>query len=668
YAELQEYTDLMQHIAQAYRSLPSASESAIRLREIFILMSRHLLDQGWQDNSALYTTHHFGYASRGWYVAVFLMRDELQKAGLLDPTARSLIWYMREKVDFAKMEFDPKTGTDLDYLNTIAKSHLMTVLSMPDGPAKTALVKKYSTYFSDLLAVDTHGTLGGIKADGTAFHHGGNYPGYSFPAFRSAGTLCRLLNGTPFAVRPDALQNLNKALTAAAIYSNPETGIGLSGRHPFGESSIRSLDATFQDLEVCGQPVELDLNHMPDGHWSFNYGCFGIHRWNGKMVTFKGYNKYVWSSEIYTRDNRYGRYQSHGGVQIMNPQGRAASGWVQDGWDWNRNPGTTTIHLPLNLLENPKSGTLMARSDARFSGSSNLGGRYGIFAADIKTPDVKNFDPSFVARKSMFSFDNRIICLGAGIQNETSGESTETTLFQHEWKEGSTPVWMDSAQPVASMPHAQSSAGTSWLVDAHGNGYYIATGGTVHLSIAAQTSRHNKSKKPTQGDFASAWIDHGKAPRDASYEYAILLDGTPDKMAAFAAAPTYRVLRNDPQLQAVCDTESGVTGYAFFEGASEPVDDLLLYTDKPCLVMTQPDEKTSGLVMSIGNADLRIIGADSAYTTAEASRPGWVDILLNGTWELVTPNENVTLKDRDGNTFISVKIHHAIPVEFALKQ
>ena len=90
------------------------------------------------------------------------------------------------------------------------------------------------------------------------------------------------------------------------------------------------MEQALQDLEACGYPVELNSKNMPDGHWSFNYGCFGIHRWNGKMATLKGFNKYVWASEIYTRDNRYGRYQSNGSVQIYNPGGRQASGFEQE--------------------------------------------------------------------------------------------------------------------------------------------------------------------------------------------------------------------------------------------------------------------------------------------------------------------------------------------------
>lgn len=74
------------------------------------------------------------------------------------------------------------------------------------------------------------------------------------------------------------------------------------------------------------------------------------------MVTLKGYTTDVWGAEIYTKDNRYGRYQSYGSVQIMgkgNPVSRTGSGFVQEGWDWNRLPGTTTIHLPFELLDSP---------------------------------------------------------------------------------------------------------------------------------------------------------------------------------------------------------------------------------------------------------------------------------------------------------------------------
>ena len=131
------------------------------------------------------------------------------------------------------------------------------------------------------------------------------------------------------------------------------------------------------------------------------------------MVTLKGYTTDVWGAEIYAKDNRYGRYQSYGSVQIMgkgNPVSRAGSGFVQEGWDWNRLPGTTTIHLPFELLDSPLKGTTMARSTENFSGSSSLGGMNGMFAMKLTERDYENFTPDFVARKSVFCFDNRMIC------------------------------------------------------------------------------------------------------------------------------------------------------------------------------------------------------------------------------------------------------------------
>lgn len=702
YCDLRDYTDLMQRMAQAYRSLPSGNELARQLEEAFILMTRHLLDQGWQSGSALYTTHHFGYASRGWYIGVFLMRDVLQKAGLLDAIVQAQAWYMREKVNFAKMQFKLSDGTDLDYLNTLAKSHLMTALSLPDGSAKTLLIKRFSVYLSQMLAADTPGTLGGIKVDGTAFHHGGNYPGYSFPAFRSSAELCRLFAGTSMAISVEGRKNLKKALGAAALYCNPETGIGLCGRHPFAESSISELRDAFLNLALAGDlesgtGADLDLAAeylrlagkgegdsteifgvcvapavLPKGHWSFNHGCFGIHRWKQKMVTIKGFNAYVWSSEIYAADNRYGRYQSNGSVQIMGSEGRDASGQVEPGWDWNRNPGATGIHLPLEQLESPNKNTLMYRSELRFGGSSHLSNRYGIFAVVLQEPDMEHFDPTFTARKSVFCFDDRLICLGSGISNKTGDFATETTLFQHQWLKDHSQIWFQKSHPVTEFPLEKSftEGQPVWLLDGHGNGYYVAKG-AVSLALSSQSSKKNNTKAPSKGDFVAAWINHGKAPDKTSYEYTILLDGTPKKMEAFAkemqspANAPYEVLRQDREAHIVKDRKSGVTGFALFEPYSSGTGDLLLKTDKPCLVMMRLDTTTKELSISACDTDLKIPG-DLGYTTPKAGLAKPMELVLKGAWKLNKPDARIRTEFRNGETAVSIMQQNGIPVETKL--
>ncbi len=119
----------------------------------------------------------------------------------------------------------------------------------------------------------------------------------------------------------------------------------------------------------------------PEGFFVFNYGSAGIYRYQQYMITLKGYNTDVWGAEIYQKDNRYGRYQSYGAVLIMgNGHPVSERKWLQkeEGWDWNRMPGTTTIHLPFELLDSPLKGTNMARSKEISPGEYIPGRKYGI--------------------------------------------------------------------------------------------------------------------------------------------------------------------------------------------------------------------------------------------------------------------------------------------------
>lgn len=54
----------------------------------------------------------------------------------------------------------------------------------------------------------------------------------------------------------------------------------------------------------------------------------------------------------------------------------------------------------------------------------------GMFAMKLMERNLENFTPDFVARKSVFCFDNRMVCLGTGITNSNAEHPTETILFQ----------------------------------------------------------------------------------------------------------------------------------------------------------------------------------------------------------------------------------------------
>ena len=232
---------------------------------------------------------------------------------------------------------------------------------------------------------------------------------------------------------PKGYRQPQKSFHAAYIYCNPSHAMGISGRHPFSYSSLRKAKRFYKYLETAdgGKPIITDKN--PQGHWTFNYDVLGVHRYKDKAVTLKGYNHFVWSSEIYTKDNRFGRYQSNGTIEIMPKSGPASVGRIQAGWDWNRNPGATILYRPFNILDSPRRNTTMLTSPSRISGSSNLLGKYGAFGVELSEPKMENFDPKFRAVKSMFCFDDRIICLGSGII-AASKYPVETILTQYNIK------------------------------------------------------------------------------------------------------------------------------------------------------------------------------------------------------------------------------------------
>jgi len=114
-SDFRAYTELMLKMAQTYRG--KTGTEAERLKALYLLMAEHLLDQGWQAGSSQGTTHHFGYASRAWPPAVFLMREELDAAGLLQPMTDSLAWNFNLKRHF--MAPSVKLS-NMDYLNTVS--------------------------------------------------------------------------------------------------------------------------------------------------------------------------------------------------------------------------------------------------------------------------------------------------------------------------------------------------------------------------------------------------------------------------------------------------------------------------------------------------------------------------------------------------------------------
>ena len=322
----------------AYDTYYNHSETS---RQNYFTVWDFAIDQGFSFGSGMGTNHHYGYQVRKIYTTAWLMRDAIWKAPNRDNILSTLIFWSalqetRQPYQYGRDEL-------LDSWHTLLMAKTVSALLFTDERERVRALKGLSRWVSSSLQY-TPGTIGGIKVDGTTFHHGGFYPAYTTGVLATVGQFISLTNNTVYEPTEEARQVLKSAFIAMRNYSNKyEWGIGISGRHPFGGSMKADDVAAFAYLALSGdlsgegnafdhhlaadylRLCEKDTPEAryfkaqgitpapaPQGFFVYNYGAAGIFRRNDWMVTLKGYTTDVWGSEIYRKDNRYGRYQSYG--------------------------------------------------------------------------------------------------------------------------------------------------------------------------------------------------------------------------------------------------------------------------------------------------------------------------------------------------------------------
>lgn len=656
----------------------------------YFLVWDYAINQGFAFGSGMGTNHHYGYQVRKIYTTAWLMRDAIWKAPNRDNILSALIFW--SALQETRIPFQYGRDELLDSWHTLLMAKTVSALLFVDERERARALAGLSRWLSGSLQYSP-GTIGGIKVDGTTFHHGGFYPAYTTGVLAIVGQFIALTSHTRYVPTMEARQVLKSAFISMRNYCNIyEWGIGISGRHPFGGSMKENDVAAFAYLalaeDLSGESNTFD-HHLaadymrlcnndtpeaiyfrkegitpakaPQGFFVYNYGSAGIFRRNDWMVTLKGYTTDVWGSEIYRKDNRYGRYQSYGSVQIMGYPSRKASGFDENGWDWNRLPGTTTIHLPFDLLDSPLPGTTMAHSKENFSGSSSLEGKNGMFAMKLMERNLKNFTPDFVARKSVFCFNNRMICLGTGISNSNASFPTETTLFQSTFQKGKSDIYVDGK--LKDVPfHQELNDGKRHCIQDGYNNYYLVNGDNVQIQIARQDSHHEKNRAKTQGTFASAYINHGAAPQNAGYEYMVLIQPSPKELDAARRKAPYQILHKDSIAHVVIDKQTGITAYAAFETYLPQKDELFLSIPAETMVMQK--QSGSNLLLSVCDPNLNI--SEKAFTTKEPSRPIEKKLILKGQWKCKTLQEDVTVEVGQTETVLTVTCRHGQPIEFIL--
>lgn len=651
----------------------------------------HAIDQGFAYGSGWGTNKHYGYQVRNLYKGIWIFRKELEKLGKLEEYTRVLVYW--SAIQEARKPYAEHRDEILDTWNTLLNNKVIAVMLQKDDRAKYAYMRLLGDWVgSSMLYSD--GTLGGLKPDGTSFHHGGHYPSYSVGAFAAVGDFCHFTKDTDFAPCEQGRRCFKNSLMAMRNYSHTrDWGIGVCGRHPL-DGAIPEVDvlafarlAMLGDLTGSGKTIDPELagayialggvdknilsafkkagisSLAPEpGFTVYNYSALGIHRRDGWMLSLKGYNSDVWASEIYAKENRYGRYLSYGTAQVFTMPSAKESGYVREGWDWNRFPGATTIHLPFDKLDSPLPGTLMERNDSRFPGVSSLEGQNGCLAFTYVEKDRVNFCAGATATKSVFCFDNRIVHIGTGITNN-SQYPTETTLYQLALVDRTEQVDINDLYS-GDFPFSKTvdEHGQVVLTDTKGNFYIIKDGYGLNVQKKTQKSPSDERKADGTGDFISAYINHGCAPVEASYEYMLLVKPSIKEVKAASKKVPYSVIQADNSAHVVKDVQTGITAYIIYKSYNGG-ETLIKTADAETIVMERTKDDGT-IVMSICTPDLGI--TQKGYTTSQTSQPLIKKVILNGNYKLAEGYDNVKLDTDGGQTVIEATCQHGQPVEFIL--
>lgn len=638
-----EIVSVMTRLSKAYGA---STNEALRQKVggLYALLCEQIRDQGMNAASGF---------TWNWYPGVplsdanFFMREPLKAYGLLPWAAQYLEYNYGTDLVYDDNSFSP----NMDYFHNDLRPKLFAALLQTNEGEKARYLRALKRRL-DMDLVDQ--SANGFKPDGSAFHHGFHYFAYASYSVNSLVNQLDALAGGPWQVGPEALARVKKVLLNMRFYCNErDLPLSLSGRHPFSLSlNPAALETLSRVMAQNGKPdrdlamAYLRLNPVatnenlyrtqglkpeghPQGNLVMNYAGLLAQRRGDWLATVKGYSKYALFGEIYAKNNRFGRYLSMGYLDILSggkPVGREGSGCAQPGWDWNRLDGTTTVHLPLEKLAAVSTGTEVIPTEESFVGGLSFRGRQGLFVFPFQ--GAPQHDPSFKGVKSYFFFDDRIYCLGQGIENNDREHETETTLFQKNLTNESQPQWLPEG-PVNYFPWEHQGEVPHWLMDPQGTGYYLPPGQRLHMSRSIQTSRDHGNTSNTEGIFSTAYLSHGRAPKGATYEYAVFPRTSPARMAAFASnmlteQKPYAVLRRDPSANILFDRGTGITGAVFLKAQPVTLLPPIKAVDAPCLVMSQTRGDT--LYLTVADPDLAL--------TNFISEPHTITISLAGSYAL----------------------------------
>lgn len=310
------------------------------------------------------------------------------------------------------------------------------------------------------------------------------------------------------------------------------------------------------------KPVDYGITASHSRYWKSGYT---LHLRKAYTFSVQTASTRTLRTERGNNENILGKFLPDGATNIQRSGSEYAN--LMPVWEWDKIPGTTSRDYP-----DDNGATILKEwgipGTTKFVGGVS-DGIYGVSCYDL------NYD-SVQAKKAWFFFDREVVCLGAGIKSSTK-ENITTTINQA-WLRGD----------VASSNGAQANGkGEIWTI--HDSiGYIFPQGGNLEISSKAQTGNwyrinHFQSKNELRHNVFKIWLNHGKNPQNASYQY-LVVPGVDAAALKKYNRSMIRILKNTDELQAVKHTGLDMLQAVFYKAGTLAANGLSLQVDQPCTV------------------------------------------------------------------------------------
>ncbi|GAL82036.1 chondroitinase [Algibacter lectus] len=479
-----------------------------------------------------------------------------------------------------------RVGNDADDAQGLIRPRLLSALIMKNSKEKVRDLRHYSSYLSNVSTAYAGALDEILKADGTVCRHAGHTLGYGGRGAYGLISVAYLLADSPFNMKDQSVGRIKKAIQTyfncvfTPELKNPRAFDNIRfnpytvPEHFYNLPALAALSGSNFDTELADlytSLISLRKNPEPmDAYWTnklnevsterksfkqpklqiMTYSSLGVKRNENKwMTTVRGHSKYVYPFESWGPSYfAYSLFIANGFLDVSYWYDLGSSSpkegvWI-DGYDWHRWPGVTSVRIPYDkMITNPgqikDEGGEYLFSDQPFVGGVSSKEGNGVFVFPFKGHDAFNIQ-SFSGKKSYFFFDDYVVCLGSDIKSDITEYDVETTILQNEIKDNA-PLIL-STENISAFPYENSLSSTIpfWMVDNRNTGYYMPSvpkNTTLNFQRKEQTNPDAHGRKDVKGGkFTTVWFNHGKSPKDISYNYAIMADSDSKKMKAFATA------------------------------------------------------------------------------------------------------------------------------------